>query len=247
MSARARRKKKTAASRVRPFWFALILLLIAAGAAGYYAATWPGFFPKPVRVRGNRVVPAAEITARAQIAPHANLWLQNMRAAAARIRAIPYIGQVWIHRTLPANVTIVVTERVPASVVRTSTGDVLADNDLRVLQTADSASALPVLSEPQARVPAAGGFITDPRIRELHSDYAALAAAHVIVARVEFDKFGDLQAVMPGGVRLLLGDDGDLAQKSKLIAPVLSQVAAAGRRVAAIDLRAPKTPVVQYR
>ena len=241
------RKKKTAASRVRPFWFAIVLLLVAAGAGGYYAATWPGFFPTAVRVSGNRVVPASEISSRAQVDSHANLWLQNMRAAAARVRTIPYIGQVWIHRSLPAGVTIVVSERVPSAIVQTRTDSVLADNDLRVLKDANGAGPFPVLLVPDGRVPAAGGFITDARVRELHSDYAQLAAAHVIVARVEFDKYGDLEAVMPGGVRLLLGDDSDLPRKSKLIAPVLSQVAANGRRVAAIDLRAPKTPVVVYR
>jgi len=49
----------------------------------------------------------------------------------------------------------------------------------------------------------------------------------------------------PRGVQLLLGDDEDLARKIALIGPILSQTA--GRRIAAIDLRAPGTPVVVYR
>ena len=52
---------------------------------------------------------------------------------------------------------------------------------------------------------------------------------------------------MRNGIELLLGDDADIVQKSALIAPILSQTAAGPRRVAAIDLRAPKTPVVRYK
>ena len=248
MSRRApRRKQKSAASRLRPFWLLLLLVAAAAGAGGYYAATWRGFYPPSVSVSGNRVVTTAEIVGKAQISMRSNVWLQNTAAAAARIRAIPYIEDVWIHRTLPARVHIAVTERVPAAIVENRTDRVLADASLRVLQPADTPVLLPVLVSKTAALPPAGGFIRDPVVRRLRDDYVQLHDAHVIVSRLEYDKFGDLEAVMGGGVRLLLGDDADVRSKSELVGPILSQVAAQGRRIAAIDLRAPKAPVVRYR
>ncbi len=246
MSKRTPRTKRNPAIRLRAYWLVLLVLLAGVGAGAYYAATWPGFDCKSIRVEGNHVVPSSEVAARAQISPHANIWLQNMGAAANRIEAIPYVDRVWIHRRLPAGVTIEVTERKPAAIVQTPLRRVIVDATLRVLEDAPAQSDLPVLLA-NVPLPQAGGTIKAQRVQRLHNDLQVLTQAHVIVTRVEFDRFEDLTAVLRGGVRLLLGDDQDLAQKSAMVAPILSQTAAQGRRVAAVDLRAPKAPVVQYR
>ncbi len=128
-----KRKKRSAAARVRPYWFLLAVLAILAAAGGYWAATWPGFLPTHVAISGNHVVPASQIAQRAQISTHENIWLQNMRAAQARIEAIPSVKEAYIHRTLPAGVRIAITERTPYAVLRYGDGDVLVDRDLRVL------------------------------------------------------------------------------------------------------------------
>lgn len=232
--------------RLRPYAFVVLIVALLIGLAAYYAASWSGFYPKSIRVEGERVVPASQIVAQADIALHTNIWLQNARAAEKRIDAIPYIASARIRRSLPANVLIAVTERVPAVVIETPQQRVLADDDLRVLEDDPAQTALPVLAA-DAALPRPGGFVDAPDVQRLHSDERTLAAAHVIVRRVELDKFGDLTAIMPGGAKLLLGDDQDLNEKSVLIAPILSQVASQGRRIAALDLRAPKTPVVRFR
>ena len=232
--------------RLRPYAFVVLLFALILGVAAYYAASWNGFYPKSIRVQGERVVPASQIVAQAGIAMHANIWLQNARAAEKRVESIPYIATARVRRSLPANVVIAVTERVPAVVIETPEQRVLADDDLRVLEDAPPQTTLPVIAS-DASLPRPGGFVATPDIQRLHNDERTLAAAHVIVRRVELDKFGDLTAVMPGGAKLLLGDDQDLNQKSVLIAPILSQVASQGRRIAALDLRAPKTPVVRFR
>jgi len=247
MSKRVQRKKKSPALALRPFWFAICVIAIAAALGGYYAATWPGFFPKRIVVSGNRTVPSQEIAQRAHIAADANVWLLNTGAARRRIEAIPYINEAWIHRSLPANVRIDVTERSPYAVLESSSQTVLIDRDLRVLQQLDRSVTLPKFIVPAANVPAEGAFIKAGAVQRLRDDYDVLTQAHVIVRSLSYDKFGDLLATMPTGVRLLLGDDTDLQKKAALIPPILSQVAAGGRRIAAVDLRAPKTPVVEYR
>jgi cell division protein FtsQ len=244
---RVTRKKKSAAAQVRPFWLLITLLAVAAASAGYWAATWPGFFPKRIAITGNRIVPSSEIAARAQIQPHANVWLQNMHAAAQRIESIPYVKDAYVHRSVPAGVRIEIAERTPYAVVSTATESVLIDRDLRVLKRVDEPLALPQFIVKAGDPPANGAFITDPAVERLASDCDALSLAHVVVRSLSYDKFGDLVATMHSGVRLLLGDDADLQKKAALVGPIISQVAAGGRRIAAVDLRAPTTPVVVYR
>lgn len=232
---------------MRPFWILFVLAAIAAGAGLFYAATWPGFFPRRVSVGGNRVVPADQILSRAAIASHENIWLQNMRAAANRIETIPYVKTASIHRTLPATVRIAIEERRPFALVRFGGDSVLVDHDLRVLQSGDAALPLPIIVGKDAPAPRAGTFIRDAQIRRLRDDADALARAHVAVRSLHYDKFGDLVATTSGGIRLLLGDDTDLSKKTGLIDPIISQVSAGGKKLAAVDLRAPNTPVVVYK
>lgn len=247
MNRRPKRKKKSAAARLRPFWFLIGILAIAVAAGGYYAAAWPGFYPRSVTVSGNRVVPAQLILARARIAPRENLWLQNMGAASSRVRDIPYVKTAWLHRSLPANVRIQVTEREPYALVKYGAGSALVDRDLRVLRVDDALPSLPVLVPGRGAIPAAGAFIKDPAVLALREDYDALGRAHVVVASLRYDKFGDLVATMRSGVQLLLGDERTLPHTASLIGPILSQLSASGRKIAQVDLRAPKTPVVVFK
>lgn len=242
-----KRVKKSAAARLRPFWFLIVIVAIAASGAGYWAATWPGFFPKRITITGNHAVPSQEVAARAAIAPRENIWLQNTRAATARIEAIPYIKDAAVHRMPPALVYINVTERIPFAVARFGTHRVVIDRDLRVLQNADTSDALPVIVAKGDALPIPGVFIKDPDTAHLRDDYEVLSQAHVAAAQLSYDRFGDLAVTMRSGVKLLLGDDSDLGQKVPLIGPILSQVAAQGKKIAAVDLRAPKTPVVVYK
>lgn len=247
MSRRPRRKKKSASARLRPFWFLIALVVLAAAFGGYYAATWPGFFPKSVTVSGNRIVSAREIASRASILPNQNVWLQNMTAAAARVAAIPYVKTVRIRRGLPATVHIAVEERSPYAELRYGSQSALIDRDLRVLQRKAGPAALPALIGKPKAMPAPGAYVKDEDVAQLRDDYDALVAAHVVVASLAYDKFGDLVATMRNGVQLLLGDDKTLPQTAPLVGPILSQVAAEGRKIAQVDLRAPKTPVVVFK
>lgn len=246
MKPRPSRKKKSAASRLRQFWILIVFLLGAAAVGGYYGATWPGFYPKRVTVSGNRVVTASEILAKAAISQNENVWLQNTHAAAARVEAIPYIRRARIHRTPPANVGIVVSEREPFANVDTAGKTLLVDRALRVLETRGRTD-LPVfvLARGVATVP--GSFIRDARMRRFRADYDAMFAGHVIATRLQFDRFDDLVATLDGGKQILFGDDRDLAKKIPLVDPILAQLSRSARPVAAIDLRAPRTPIVVYR
>lgn len=242
---RVKRRRRSAASRLRPFWI-VFLLLAGTGAYGLYrGATWSGFYPRHVLVSGELTVPPAEILHKADLSPRQNLWLQNMGAAAKRIEAIPMIAAARIVRSLPATAHIYVTERRPFAVVRSGTQTAVVDRYLRVLRLGSASLVQIVLPAGVQLRP--GIFLSERDARHLRDDALALASAHVIARQLRYDALGNLVVVDRGNIRLLLGDDTTLATKLPLIEPILSQVAARGRPISTLDLRAAATPVVRYR
>jgi cell division protein FtsQ len=243
---KARRTRSSPARRLRPFWIVLVAGCGAAAVAVGFAASWPGFDPRTIIVSGNHGVSRDEIVYRAAISPRINMWLQDPRAIARRIETIPDVASVRVQRLPPATIELSVTERKPFAVVRWGGGNAVVDRDLRVLSQPASDAGLPVMAVP---LPGAspGAFLHQPPVLALRNDYDALVAAGVIAQELEFDRFGGLVAALRGGTRVLLGDDADLDKKAALINPILAQIQRAGRRVSALDLRAPGTPVVVYK
>ncbi|MBV8067754.1 MAG: FtsQ-type POTRA domain-containing protein [Candidatus Eremiobacteraeota bacterium] len=223
----------------------LCALLILAGVV--FAATFPGFDPKAVTVSGNRRVARNDILAKAAIAPHTSIWLQNTGAMARRIATIPYIAAVTVRRIPPATLRIRVAERVPFAEVRSGWEAAVVDRSLRVLEPASAETSLPVivLDEPVELAP--GEFIHARTAAELIAASDALTAAQITPAQLELDRFEGLVVTLPTGLRLMLGSESDLPRKLALVHAILSQTVTRGRRVAAIDLRAPSAPVLVYR
>lgn len=245
-NARPRRRRKSAASRVRPFWILIVVLFVGAIALAYWGATWPALYPKSVNVVGNRVVPSAEILAKAGIVKTQNVWLQKTAPMVKRVEAIPFIETAAVHRMPPANVTIAVVERTPFAVVRTGEDRVLVDHALRVLAPTEEAEALPLLTLKPGLNVAPGTFLRDESVTTLRDDDDALVAQHVIPTALELDKFGELVVTLRGGITVQLGDDEGMEKKIALIDPILAQTSKSGRRVTRIDLRAPAAPVVVF-
>ncbi len=244
----ARRAKASPASRLRPFWILFALVACVAVAVGYYLATLPALRPRTVEIVGNNNVSRSEILAAAAVDPVRNMWLQNTHAIAARIESIADIGTATVYRKPPATMIIDVSERVPFAVVAAHDTTVVVDHDLRVLREDDAPPAhLPtfVLGVPADNL-APGTFLKNPELRQLRNDDDALLAAHIAPMKLQDDRYGQLIATLDDGVRLLLGDDDDLAKKIPLIRPILAQVTRSGRPIAALDLRAPTTPIVVY-
>ncbi len=241
------RRKPSPARRLRPFWLPLTLLGIVAACAGAFVVAWPGFAPQRVAVTGNRIVPTTEIAGRARVQPHVNMWLQNTGAMALRIAAIPYLADVHVYRVPPATVLIAVRERVPFAIVRSEGDAAVVDRDLRVLATATGAETLPAFVLQRYVELDPGTFLGDASVKTLRDDYELMIAAHVVPLELTFDRFGGLVATMRGGVKILFGSDEDFDKKLALVNPVLSQLVRDRKRVEAVDLRAPSTPVLVFR
>jgi len=237
-------------ARVRPFRILAVVLAVLAVVAGVYLANAPFFRVAHVGVDVplGSPVSAQEVRAAAAVAPGANVWLLRPGAIARRVDAIPYVERTSVHRgQFPAPfVELAVTVRRPAFCLRAGGGEMTLDASARVLQAGCASGALPRLTAGPASIPAPGATVSDPAIVRLLADAATLADAGLSMRSLGWDRWGGLEGVDASGVVLLLGEDGDLAAKAALVGPVRAGIGHA-RTVRAIDLRAPGTPVVDFR
>lgn len=246
MPVKGRRRKRSAAARVRPFWMPIALGGLLVFAALTIASTWPGFDPKSIAVSGNHRVSRGEILARAAIAPRVSIWLQSTGAMAKRIEAIPYIATARVGRVPPATIRIRVSERTPFAVVRSGGEAALVDRALRVLEPATGDFEPVFVLEPGLTF-SPGEFVRSRGAIELRSAYETIEARHFAAVEIRYDRYGGLVVTIRGGLRLLLGGENDLGEKLTLAGAILSQIVSHQPRVAAIDLRAPTAPILVYR
>jgi len=245
-TARPRRRKPTPAARVRPFWLLIVAIVVLLVIGGALLVVLPVMRPRTVIVTGNSSVGRDAVLRAAAVDGEANMWIQNTRAMAQRIEALPNVWRAAVHRRPPETIVIDVTERVPFALVETVQGRVVVDKELRVLDLPEPAG-LPVFALAAVTAPAPGGFINDAGARLLRDDASALEAAHVDAVSYDHDKYGDLDVRLRNGVRVLFGDETEMQKKIPLVQPILDQVGRAGKPISAIDLRAPGTPIVVYR
>jgi len=243
-----RRSKPSIATRLRVFWIFIVVVLLCAGYAGFRIATWPGFNPGAVAVLGAVHVRADEVRKRAAIAPDRNVWLINKGAAESRVATLPWVQAAQIHRALPARVAIVVIERVPAACVQSGNARSLVDANAHVIETTCAAAPDAIaIRWPGLGAQRAGATLEGATLAQFLSDVSVLRDAHLAPASVDRDRFGGLEATLRGGLTVRFGDDRDLVQKAALVDPILQAYGRRTRDVAAIDLRAPATPVVEER
>ncbi len=243
---RPKRRRRSAAARIRPFWILITftVALVAVGAA--FAVTWPGFTPKSIHVSGNHRVSSSEILAKAAIAPLTSMWFQNTGAMAKRIASIPDVESAKVHRIPPATIRIDVTERVPYAELRSGANEAVADRAMRILSY-DVEQTLPVFVLRPGLELTPGTFVTSSDALSLRDAYSALLERGFVPVELELDRYDGLEVTLQTGPRLLLGNRSDLPKKLALANAILAQVVHGERRVAAIDVRAPATPVVVYR
>lgn len=249
-SVRARRRSKPSLlARMRMMWLVLFVAGAVVGTLAYLTMLWPGFDARVAGIEGAHHVSAHEIAQAAALDEQRNLWLQSKRKAELRIEALPYVKRASIHRSLPGRVRIVVSERVPAALVALDDGSLaLIDGEARILQRGMPRSAhFVVIENVRAPIAAAGTFITDPTIGRLMGDAKTLTAAGVAVRSIGLEQFGAVTILTRAGLRVRFGADADLPEKIRLIDPILRTVGARLGKVAALDLRSPKTPIVVYR
>lgn len=245
-----RRRRPSLLRRIRPFWIvaAFALAALAWGASFLATSPWLRITRIGIDVPAASPVTRDEVREAAAIGPDANLWLIDVRAVRQRIEALPYVDRAVVHRgQFPRPfVELSVTVRRPADCVRTADGEVTIDATARVLQRGCVLPGGPTIEGAVTSLPEPGATLGEPAIAQLLRDASVLADAGIAVRRLRRDAWDGLEAVDASGVRLRFGDDRDLERKAALVAPVRAGIGKR-RAVAGIDLRAPATPIVEFR
>ncbi len=246
-SARRRRSRPSLAARLRKYWLAGLVVAAAAAWGIVTLVRLPALHVRSLEITGLAHVPRDDVVAAAAIAPDANAWLLDRSAMRRRIEALPYVDQAHVHVRPVADVWIEVSERVADACVRDAAGiAVTVDGALRVLER--GCGATPVVYRVHASVDRTpGDFLHDPELAALQADARALAGRGDRYREFERDDFGQLEATLADGIRVRFGDDEDLERKQRLIGPILAQLGPRAGDVRTVDLRAPATPVVEYR
>jgi hypothetical protein len=238
------------ASRLRAFWLIGVFFFALLGIGAYKAALWPGFHLAHIDVSGEHLVTREEIIHRAAFDGDVNIWLQNVRAAERRIASIPYVASARAHRRLPASVWIEITERRPDGCVQAKSGErFTVDADGRVLELDCGRIDAPLYRVQDVRESVEPGtFLRSRPLARLQADAHALErldpGAFLVFTLDGFDQF---EATMRMGIIVRFGDDAELANKARLVKPILAAVAGRAGEIKAVDVRALAAPIVEYR
>lgn len=242
-----RRRRRSLVTRLRIFWLFIVAIVGAVAYGTYALVTLPALRVQGVDVHiDGLAVRTDQVMQAASIDRSRNAWLLDTSGIARRIEAIPYVATASVRRIPPATIAIAVTEREPAACVRGASRLVTIDRERRILQDGCARASALQIGLRDVTLGAPGSVANSATLAGLLADGRVLRDAGVDTRSIGQDAYGQLVAVDTGGIELLLGSDADVAQKAKLVAPVLG-AAGHGRPIRAIDLRAPATPTVQFR
>ncbi|HXW75812.1 MAG TPA: FtsQ-type POTRA domain-containing protein [Candidatus Eremiobacteraceae bacterium] len=253
----SRRSPLRAIARITGLAVAIAVVAFA-GYAGERAATDPRLALASVTVEGADHTSPADVIAAAALPAGNNVWLLDTRAAAARVRALPWIETAGVRRAWPNRVTIVVRERTAvAALALTRVGSsedpapefALIDDQLHVLALGPlppNAASLPQLRVEPAPAALQPGSTAGEDVGAALDALTSLRALGFDATALSVTPSTGIEAVTRSGLHVIFGASGDLGRKVSLLAAIEPRIASKDR-VVAVDLRSTRAPTVLYR
>ncbi|GLZ29759.1 cell division protein FtsQ [Lentzea sp. NBRC 105346] len=137
----------------------IVAVLTVLSIIGLAYSVWftPLFGVRTVDVRGTVVLTEDDVRTAAAIEPGSPLVRLDLKGIAARVGEVPRVASVEVERSLPGTVRILISERTPVGIVKTSDGVHLIDatgKDYATLTTAPPQVPELLLATPGANDPA---------------------------------------------------------------------------------------------
>lgn len=219
----------------------VVLGLLALVAAGYAVERSSLVALQEIQIDGTDRLAPEDVRDAAALELGTSTVRLRLGAAEDRVRELPLVRDVSIHRVDPLTVRIDVQERVPILVASGGGRRVLVDED-GVVVAGGTAPGLPEVSVD--RVPTPGETVEDvPALANAHAVLTALPGPlRAVVTRYEAHSAHELDLVLDTGVRVRFGDAARVDEKARALGAVLEDLG--GRQVTTIDVRAPSTPTV---
>ena len=255
-----RSASKAAAGGRRNFFIACLVIALAAIASGLWReANNPRFEVQVGQMSGLVHESQDEVLAAAALAPKQNAWLIDRRAVERRVESLPWVSRASVTVSWPNVVSIDVVERSPVARVELVAADLagtppafaVIDEACQVLAvTTDPGewASLPALvvsppldgsAQPGQRLDAGGVPQALDALHELRGLGLAVSAVSVAPAT-------GIGATADRNLRVLFGDDDDLARKVSLFLAIAAKISTP-ERIAYVDVRSIRAPTVLYR
>ncbi|MBC7899289.1 MAG: FtsQ-type POTRA domain-containing protein [Saprospiraceae bacterium] len=143
--AAAKRRTSNGPSRIGNFFlpfflsFCILVCLGVLGFLGYRNVTASGFFDvKAIEIQGVERASKQDIerTVRNQT-ERSGAWNADLAEIKEKVEKMQFVKTAAVSRVLPSEIRVSVIERIPTAIVRLKSGDVLVDNEARILAPAD--------------------------------------------------------------------------------------------------------------
>ena len=254
--------RRSAAGR-RAVLFTSCALASAAIAVGLWQeAKNPRFAVDIVSISGLEHTPPGQVVAAADLGNGQNAWMINRGALARRLEALPWVASVSLHVTWPNRLAIDVTERRPVAQVALAplSGNArppappsyaAIDASQRVLEVTHDRHAfgsLPILAvtPPPTGNIEAGAALDRAEVGAALDAYRRLSAFGLTVSEVAIAPSTGISATADRNMRVLFGEDEDLARKAQLFQAIVAKISTPSR-IAYVDVRSVRAPTVLYR
>jgi len=237
---RDRRVAVTRAQGRRRLRVLVVLAALAAVAiAGWLVLQSPLLDVDDIVVRGAAQTPPAAVEDAAGVGRGDALVFVDLGAAARRVERLPWVATASVERDLPGELSIRVTERVPAAWVRRAPDRVaVLDGDGRVLADAPEPPAgIPELTG-TGSIPVPGGVVRPARVAGIVGLLGPELRADVIGVRAGG---GAVVLLRRDGPEVRLGAPVRVGEKSRVALAVLRALAAPFP--AYVDVSVPDAPV----
>jgi len=240
----------------------LVACVLAGGATGvglWHEASNARFAVQIVAIEGLGHTTSDEVVNAAALAPGQNAWLINRAVIARRIEALPWVDQAALRVSWPNHLVIWISERRPVARVALSAqaaADAVPryaaiDESQRVLAVSEGQNdfgQLPVLvvTPPPAGDTAAGRELDRREVGQALDAYRRISALDLTVSEVAIAPSTGISATADRNLRVLFGEDEDLAEKAQLFHSIVAKISTPSR-VAYIDVRSVHAPTILYR
>jgi cell division protein FtsQ len=226
--------------RVRP-WAIVGAIVVGLATGGVTLSYTPVFGAREVEVEGTAHLSPHQVLRTAGVGEGVNVAHLDERSIEARLEMHPWIQDATVQTSMPATITISVTERSPLTVADLGHGLRLIAADGTDLGRAPWPSSLPEVST-SGGAPASSGVLraAGRLIRALPLDLRSEVDSVVVAADAS------AALVLDGGVDVRYGPIEEWTAKSQALRAILAYADRERRGLVSIDISAPTAPTARF-
>lgn len=240
--------KKRSKSRSRSFIITILTIGLLVEIV-VVLLTSPFFHIKQITAAQNNTVSDSDIISAANIQPETNIFRLHVKSVIANIESNPVIESVVLHRKLPSELIICVTEREVYSILEASGKFIQLDKSLVPFRIAkEKPKDFPVIKYTPPKKVILGKTITDPIIEASQKCIIlSNSASPFKIDEITVDQNKELCLNIDDGYKIIIGRPINLEEKIDIASQVLIQIPRFRKNGEYIDVTAPEAPAVKYK